>query len=158
MKMIAGDIRHFKTESGLFPAVVAKGLEYIAANDIALLPAGRIEIEGDRMFVLVQDYTTVPAEQKRPEAHDRFIDIQYIASGEEEIGWCVRRENLSIAEDLRRDKDVIFYRDLNEETGLVLSAGMYAVFFPGDVHRPGCVHGKPQAVRKAVIKISMDLL
>jgi len=156
--MIAGHIRYLKNEAGLFPSAVVRGLEYLAGNDIAFLPAGRIEIDGDRMFVLVQDYNTVPADQKRPEAHDRFIDIQYIATGVEEIGWCVRHDGLAVAEDLRKEKDVIFFKDIAAESAIVLGPGMYDVFFPNDLPRPGAEHGKSQAVRKAVVKISMDLL
>lgn len=140
------------------PAAIVRGLAYLAANDIAGLPVGRIELEGDKLYVLVQDYATVAPSEKRPEAHDKYLDIQYIANGAEEIGWCVRHDGLENAEDLRRDKDVIFFKNIADETKLVLCSGMYAIFFPNDVHRPGCIHGKSQAVRKAVVKISIDLL
>ena len=44
---------------------------------------GRYDIEGDRVFALVQSYTTVPASEKKYESHRLYADIQFIAAGAE---------------------------------------------------------------------------
>lgn len=42
---------------------------------------GRHEIDGDRVFALVQNYTTNPIEGALYEAHRRYSDIQFVFSG-----------------------------------------------------------------------------
>ncbi|NDG71800.1 MAG: DUF386 domain-containing protein, partial [Proteobacteria bacterium] len=49
---------------------------------------GRYEIDGDRVFALVQKYTTKPVESALYEAHRRYSDIQFIFSGRETILWA----------------------------------------------------------------------
>ena len=50
---------------------IRRGLRFLAGTDINSLPAGRVDIDGDRMFALIQDYDTVPKAEKRPESHAR---------------------------------------------------------------------------------------
>jgi len=39
-----------------------------------------------------------------------------------------------------------------------MTDGCYAIFFPEDVHQPGCQMGTPEAVKKIVLKIKVDTL
>ena len=57
-------------------------------EDTALLsrPAGKYAIDGERLFVIIQDYTTKPVEQCRWESHRKYIDIQYMLAGGGEDG------------------------------------------------------------------------
>jgi len=45
--------------------------------------------------------------------------------------------------------------DEKEGTALHLSQGSVAVFFPEDAHKPGCIWGKAQEVKKAVVKVKV---
>jgi len=68
------------------------GLSKLIATGLSTIPSylgcdpGRYEIDGDDLFLLVQHYDSVPAENKKWETHRRYIDIQYIESGCESIG------------------------------------------------------------------------
>jgi YhcH/YjgK/YiaL family protein len=44
------------------------------------------------------------------------------------------------------------------ETDIVLTAGMYAVLFPGEIHRPQCNYKGETTVRKVVVKVAKELL
>ncbi|MBN1525821.1 MAG: YhcH/YjgK/YiaL family protein [Spirochaetales bacterium] len=156
--MFAGSLANSKSDKKALPQAIVRGLEYLEQNDIAGMEPGRYDIDGDDLFVLVQDYTTVSPNEKRPEAHDKYLDIQYIASGKEVIGWGVRGGDVTVAEDLLAEKDIVFFKTVKNETALILEPGMYAVFFPNDIHRPGCLFSEPAAVRKAVVKIKMGEL
>ena len=64
-----------------------KGLRFLRETDLAALPVGRYEIDGDAVFALVQEYETHPPEECRWEAHYTYTDIQYIVEGSEKMGW-----------------------------------------------------------------------
>jgi biofilm protein TabA len=66
-------------------------------------------------------------------------------------------ENI-VAEDLLEERDLIFYKDVKNETFINMNEGDFCVFFPDDVHRPGCERGGSSEIRKIVYKINVDLL
>ena len=41
-----------------YPAAIATALEFLAKPETAELPVGRYELDGDNIFVLIQDQTT----------------------------------------------------------------------------------------------------
>ena len=100
---------------------------------------------------MVQEYTTVPASEKRFETHEKFFDIQYLVSGEEMIGIC-KREDLAFA-DGSEEKDLFFYATPELTGEILLRAGDLVVVAPEDAHRPGCIAGKAMPVKKVVVKI-----
>lgn len=156
--MIFGHIKNLAQEKSILPAALRTGLDYLAKTDFAGIAAGKHEIVGSDIFVALSDYTTDSKENKKLEAHVKYIDIQYIVSGTENIGYGDMEPGLTVKEDKLAEKDVIFYQAVPNETELKLTSGMYAVFFPWDVHRPGCTAGGPEPVRKAVVKVKMELL
>ena len=99
-----------------------------------------------------------PKQKRRAEAHRKYVDIQYIAAGEEKIGVAPLQDGYEVVEDKLAEKDVIFYAGLQDEVELGLKAGMFAVLFPWEVHRPNCAFDEPAPVRKVVMKISVDSL
>lgn len=119
-------------------------------------PDGRQDIIADRMFALPQTYQTVPAPEKRFEAHRRYIDIQYILSGEEIIEH-VHVGVLRPDGEFDVDKDVCFFHDPTTSSPTVLRAGDFAVFFPHDAHKPCLVVSTPVTVRKVVVKVAVSV-
>ena len=59
-----------------YPAAIATALEFLAKPETAELPVGRYELDGDNIFVLIQDQTTAPVENKRAESHRNYIFSQ----------------------------------------------------------------------------------
>lgn len=151
--MYLSHIATLDRDAAALPENIRKGLEFLATTDITALPAGRVDIDGDRLFALIQDYQTAPKADKRPESHARYIDIQYMASGREVIGYAPLAGNNPVAENLFESRDIQFFTTVADETDLVLGVGAYAVFYPTDIHRPGCAAGEPANVRKVVVKI-----
>ena len=58
-------------------------LEQLATNPPA---DGRYDGEDDAFYYMVQRYPTRPVAQCKWESHQKYIDIQYIASGQEWMG------------------------------------------------------------------------
>jgi len=140
-------------DAAILPENVRKGLDFLAKTDIASLPAGRIDIEGDSIFALIQDYDTEPKEKKRPESHARYMDIQYVFAGREVIGYAPLATAHTVEEDLFEGRDVRFYSNVSDETDLLMGPGAYALFYPSDIHRPGCAAETAGKVRKVVVKV-----
>lgn len=156
--MIFGSIQNLEHDKKLFPKALVRGLEYIENADLTKLAAGKYEIDGTALFALVQDNQTAPKSERRPEIHRKYIDIQYIHSGSEIIGFGLANPSNVVLENSLEQKDAMFFKTVKDEMELVLTAGMYAIFFPDEVHRPGCIYGSTAPVRKVVIKVAVASL
>lgn len=131
----------------------ALAFDYLATLS-ATQPTGRYELDGDRVFVLVQEYTTLPAEGRKYEAHRRYIDIQYLISGEE-ISYHSPLAALKVTDPYHEEKDFELFTGADEQPS-VLTPGSFAIYFPHDAHKPCCDRSDRHpavAIRKAVVKI-----
>ena len=124
--------------------------------ELAQRAPGRYPIDGDRVFAMVQDVTTKPATESRPEAHARYLDVQYLISGCEKIGFLSAATEKRIVEDHLADRDIAFYDCPAQASELIMHPGMFAVFFPGELHQPCCAVGEPALIRKIVIKVLLE--
>lgn len=125
--------------------------DFLNHADLSVLPDGRLEIDGDQLFALTQTYQTKPLEGGKLEAHRKYIDIQFIVSGEEYIGYAPLA-NQEPVEPFQAEKDIGFYQ--GEGCLTKLTAGMFAIFFPNDAHLPSRYLHAPMAVKKIVIKVA----
>ena len=131
-----------------------KALAYVAETDFSKAANGEYEIDGRNVFARVNTYDTEPKAERRPEKHNDYIDVQFVAAGSEAIWYtpltkaCVETENKAAKED------VIFYAEPGEKNCAVLNAGDFAIFFPWELHRPNCSVGEnPAHVQKIVVKV-----
>ncbi|MCX5785727.1 MAG: YhcH/YjgK/YiaL family protein [Elusimicrobia bacterium] len=155
--MIVTDIKSFGRQ-GIGPGGMAKVMDFLRREDLGGLADGKIAIDGERVFALVQRYETVITTAPKFECHRKYIDIQYIASGSEIIGW-VPLERLDITEAYDADKDACFGTVMNGGwTPVHLQAGELAVFYPEDGHAPKMAVNSPSPVMKIVIKIAVELI
>ena len=67
----------------------AAAFGFLRSQPLNDLPLGRIEIAG-AMYTTVCRSPTRQRSEARLEAHRRYIDIQYLISGVEEMGWKAR--------------------------------------------------------------------
>lgn len=164
--MILGDIRNLDQEKHLYPSAVRRGLDYIKLHQLEDAPPGKYELESGKMFAIVQEYITQPISGQQYESHYSYIDIQYLVSGTERIGWKRYNDRLKISFNRLSEDDIQFYEDNSsligvghgEGSDLIMEPGLFAVFFPTDLHRPcGHVHQESR-IRKIVIKIHRSLV
>lgn len=113
---------------------------------------GRYAIAGDDVFALVSEYETKALPEGCSEAHQLYIDIQVLIQGEELIGW-EPLTNQELLKPYRADTDIAFYK--GEPALFKLSEGLFAVFFPSDLHMPCISNGNAQPVKKVVIKVKV---
>ena len=148
--MIYDTLAHIDRYEGMHPGVM-QGLHFLADTDFSKLPDGRVEIDGDNVFANLMTVETKPANDT-PEAHRKYIDIQYLISGHEVIAVAPLEEMTQV--ESRPQNDIWFYR--GNTVRVVIGNGRFTVHFPGDAHAPGIALEKPQTVRKCVVKVLAD--
>lgn len=153
--MIFGNVHSAKDMLAWLPVPLRTAVSHLMNTNFETLPAGRYDLAGDDIFVLVQDVTTKPKSEQKPEVHRKYIDVQCVVRGQEAIGVAVDTGNNKVREDSLAVRDVLFYEDMEDESTLVLKPGNFAILFPSDVHRPVCQVTGPEAVRKVVVKVRL---
>lgn len=149
---LRGRLQTWRSTPGL--QGLERAFEYLARTDLAALPLGRTAIEGDDVYVTVTETGTRPPEQVRFESHRRYIDIQLVVQGQEVIE-VAPAASLAVVEPYDAAKDIEFYAVPESRGTIALRAGDFAVFVPGDGHRPGLHLDGPHVSRKAVVKVSV---
>ena len=147
--MIYDSIRHMEAYKGIHPGVY-EGLKLLRDTDFSKLEDTRYEVDGERLFFFIQTYQT--KENLRPEAHRKYIDIQYVISGTEGMGVAALEDVTEV--EGRPEGDIWFYEGKTDE--VTLSAGKFAVLWPGDAHAPGRVSGQVETCRKCVVKVRVE--
>jgi YhcH/YjgK/YiaL family protein len=132
---------------------VHEALCFAAAFDLSL-PDGRYEFDGDELFVAVSSYETKAAEDLKFEGHREYIDVQLLLEGREFMD--VSREKESVLDTpCSQEEDCALFKVPGNYSSVLLEPGIFAVVFPGDLHRPRrMVHG-PEKVRKMVVKVHL---
>ena len=131
-----------------------KAFEYLAATDFSKVEKGKYELDGANLFAIVNEYDSVSPDNEQMESHKKYIDIQYIVSGAERIGHdFLQQQTPSKAYD--DEKDFMLFAE-KPSFFSVLRQGMFAVFFPHDLHMPNIMIDKASFVKKVVIKVRVD--
>lgn len=126
---------------------------FLKETNLKIIAEGRIELDGKNLFVGVDKYQSKKKDETRYEAHKKYIDIQYVISGKEQIG-ITTLSNTELLEAYNQEKDVVFY---SSEKGDYPKAhpGNFFVFFPEDIHRPGIKTDDSILVKKLVVKLQI---
>lgn len=151
--MILDRLSHASVYSSLHPAFPA-AFAFLARPDLSTLPDGRLDLDGARLYALVQTYATQPVAGGCLECHRRYLDIQFLLSGEEAIGYAPLEAAGRVVTAYDADRDIAF---LDGAASLItLRAGDFAVLYPHDAHLPGRCIQQPAVVRKVVVKVAID--
>jgi len=128
---------------------IKKSLEFLYKGDFREMKPGRYDLE-DGIYYMIQELLSRPEEEALFEAHRKYIDIQYVISGNELHGYAPLSK-LKIQDAYNEEKDVAFYNG----TGSVFSLppGSFVIYFPNDAHKPDLVIEKPSMVKKIVVKM-----
>jgi YhcH/YjgK/YiaL family protein len=127
-----------------------KAFTFLKEHDLQRLAVGRYPIDGENVFALVTENPTRDYDSTKWESHRNYIDLHYVASGEEKIGvYPITR--LTVTKSYDASADLTNYSG----TGKTYTArpGTFFLFFPSDGHRPGITPGGKKTDKKIVIKI-----
>lgn len=129
-----------------------RAFAFLRRADLAELPEGRHEIDGDRLFCLISDGPGRRRDEAPLEAHRKYIDIQYVMAGTDEMGWKPTATCMMSDASYDPEKDIEFFSDA-PDTWTPVPAGSFAIFFPVDAHAPLVSGGR---IHKAVLKIAIE--
>ncbi|WP_438334763.1 N-acetylneuraminate anomerase [Edwardsiella tarda] len=153
--MMLGDVQGLN-EAGLHPQLHAALCRALAATPADKEP-GRYALDGDDIFMNVMQLTTQSPQEKAAELHADYIDIQLLLRGEERILYgCAGTAR--DCEAWHEEEDYQLCQQIAHEQCVTLHPGMFAIFMPGEPHKPGCRVGEAQAIAKVVIKVRASLL
>ena len=122
--------------------------EFLQQTDLEKLEPGRFDLDGDALYVLVQEYAPKPLSDGKWEAHHRYMDVQFMLRGCERIDFGLI-DHMQLGEYIP-DKD--FQALDGQGQTLLLEEGSFVIFFPQDAHMPGLMTDNTGVVKKIVVK------
>ena len=147
-----GKIETCEQVAGRHPRL-AQAFAFLKRADLATLPCGRYEIDGDNMWAMIQDADLKPfGDTQHPEVHGTYIDIQAPITGPETIGLFEMTPEARAQLAFDAQKDVGFFDAKTEP--VTLQPGEFALLMPPlGAHAPCRSTDGARRIRKLVIKI-----
>ena len=126
--------------------------EFLRKTDLAKLPTGKVEIDGENVFAYVSEPELKPFGTGKCEVHRRYADIHVPIAGPETIGTFTMTEK-ELALPFNEKDDYALFEAKTEP--LTLNPGEFVVFFPPlGAHNPGCTLEKAgRKNRKICVKV-----
>jgi len=136
-------------------------IDFLSSLDVGAQD-GKRQLRGDEVYAMVSNYQTrVQNADTVAEAHRRYVDVQALLQGSELMLWHPLG-SLQVKTPYSADKDCELFAlpaPGGPSAELIVRPGVFAVFFPGDIHTPCLAPGNvPGPVKKVVIKIRLELL
>lgn len=152
--MIVTDLQHIDRQIAMTPSM-RQAIDFLRRTDLLDLPDGNVTIDGKRVFAILQRYRTAHIDAPKFEYHRKYIDLQYVLSGEEIIGWAPAA-GMTASFDYDDGQDICFGLMEPGKWSLArLFAGQLAVLWPEDGHAPRLATEKVCLVRKIVVKVAV---
>lgn len=146
--MILSHISDSERYESLHP-LFKKVFDYIKSNDLLQVPAGRIELEGDALFINVADAKLVPADTQKLEVHQKYIDIHFPLSATEIVGWKHLSSLGKSEAPFDIEGDFALYTE-SATTYFTVQPGEFYIVYPEDAHAPIIGEGM---LRKLIVKV-----
>lgn len=132
---------------------ITEALEKMKDYSADNFPQGRVELDGENLFLLFNSYETHSPETAVLEAHQKYIDVMYMVQGEEIIFVKSTQMLSEITKPYDNDKDVLLAKLDSDTTPVRLTQGSFVVLFPQDAHAPGCFETAPAKIKKIIAKV-----
>lgn len=151
--MIKDNLQHIDYYNYLSPGIYF-GLKYLKDTDFSAMENGKYEIKKGKAYAIVQDYNTKPETEGKFEAHRKFVDIQFVVKGEEQV-FVGKLDEFEDSVPYDEEKDILFLEPkvATKIDSVKLKEGEYIILTPKDVHMPSIAVENPTYVKKVVLKI-----
>ena len=126
--------------------------DYLKTHCLDTMAAGRYEIDGDRLFLMLNINELKAREDAPLEVHDRYYDLQIALRIEESFGLADRSACLSPRGEMNTEADILFFDDAPQRY-VTLQPGEAIVLSPEMAHAPLIGEGEQF---KAVFKIKCE--
>ena len=129
-----------------------RAFDYIRNTDLNKLTIGIHPIIDKRLFVIVEEEQGRTRDVAKLECHRRYIDIQLVLEGTDEMGWKPLADCHQPIDDYSEERDIRFFNDA-ADSWISTPKNSFCIFFPEDAHAPLVSTSK---IRKCVFKIAVD--
>jgi biofilm protein TabA len=132
-----------------------KAFAFLKNSDLTKLEPKRYDIDGDNLYATISESMTKNEEDAKFEAHRKYIDIQHVIIGSEQMSITPltgKKDELAAYDPA---KDVEFMT-VNGTSSFEATPDKFFIFFPSDIHRPSVKIGENKMVRKVVVKVRID--
>lgn len=129
-----------------------KVFTFLREKNLSDLSLGRHEIDGNHLFYIVQRELGRKRTESKLEAHRKYIDIQYVIAGSDEMGWKSTSDCKMVDAYYDENNDIMFFNDEPKSWNHV-PAGSFTIFFPQDAHAPMISDGE---IHKIVFKVAVE--
>jgi biofilm protein TabA len=128
----------------------AKAFEFLSRPDLKELSVGKHEIEGDRIYAIVAQGQGHRKEDEQLEIHERYIDIQMILEGTDEMAWKPRSLCRQPSGEYNLESDYQIFAD-EPDAWVAVQSGSFSILFPEDAHMAMISSGN---IHKVVLKVA----
>ena len=150
--MIFGNI-HTLNEYPFLEKGIQECFEYARTHDLMSFEKGSHEIDGDRLYVNIVEYTTTNASDRFWEAHKNYLDVHFMLHGEEQIDLNFI-QNMDVKEFV--EKDDFLPMDGEKNASVILHDGDFLICYPSDGHRTAVAVTEPVTIKKAIFKVRIS--
>ena len=104
---------HTQDDYSNYPKAVQRAIEYLKSNDFTKMETGVYEIEGKQLYAQVFDAMTEPVSDRKPEVHEKYLDVQFLVTGREKLGFTPDTGHYEVDERFD-ERDLIFYKKVEK--------------------------------------------
>lgn len=148
--MIVSNLQNSQRIEGLHP-MFGLLFDYVKTHDLLHAELGRIEIDGERLFINNVNPECVAPDKQVLELHHDYIDVHILLEGAETIGWKALEDLENEVKAYSKEEECALYSD-RPTTYVNLLPGQFVIVYPEDPHAPVIGHGK---IRKLIAKVKL---
>ncbi|KXT73058.1 putative sugar isomerase involved in processing of exogenous sialic acid [Streptococcus sp. DD10] len=150
--MIFDDLKNVTRYKGIHPNL-DKAIDYLYQYRKDTFELGKYEIDGDKVFLVVQENVLNQEDSDQFEYHKNYADFHLLTEGHEFCSYGARVLDEAVAFDDNADIGFVHCQDCYP---LLLGHHNFAIFFPREPHQPNSYAGLEEKVRKYLFKILID--
>lgn len=142
------------TNAGRYAALhprFARAFAYLRDTDLTALAPGRYHLDGENLIAIVEAVGGRSRDAAKLECHRKYIDIQLVLDGIDEMGWKPLHDCLAPLAEFNPEKDIQFFQDA-PVSWIATPPGAFCIFFPEDAHAPLVSSG---IIRKVILKVAL---
>lgn len=150
--MILDKIENARLYFGIHPGL-DQALRYLQNTSFQDFTPATVKIDTDNVYAMLKEVQTKPTGANLMESHLKYMDVQYVVSGVEQMGITLRTNQIPKKAYNETDDYMLFDERFDVVT---VRAGMFAIFFPDDIHLPEITTTTPSTVQKVVVKVKIQ--
>ena len=146
--MILDSLNNYKNYLNINP-LFKDGFDFLINTNLKELTLGDHILKDENLIAKVAKEQGKTKDQAKLEAHKKYIDIQFVISGTDNIGWSPLSEAKEKESDFNFEKDFVLFKDTPQQW-ITVPENHFVIFFPNDAHAPMVSEG---ILHKVILKV-----